>query len=291
MNRHLLALFGCLSLTIPVAADPGEPFLDDEAIKAAFETHLGELFQAGGLPTTSHLAGQLKKANATSLPLPAIAKPDSPPPANPVARARAATLILGHLFLCGKCEKYHANLAGGVLLSPDGLALTNYHVMDSREAVVFGAMTAGGQIYGIESVLASSKRDDLALVKLLDARDLPHVPLCRTLHSGEELFVISHPDGHFYTLSRGDLARKYLTPREHVPRLQITADFAKGSSGSGIFNARGELIGVAASTNSIYYNEKDGIKDNLQMVVKSGVPVEAILNLFQTAPTEKNSVP
>jgi len=27
------------------------------------------------------------------------------------------------------------------------------------------------------------------------------------------------------------------------------------------------------------------------MVVKSGVPVEAILNLFQTAPTEKNSVP
>src|SRR5690606_11379659 len=115
--------------------------------------------------------------------------------------------------------------------------------------VVFGAMSADGQVHPIDEILAASKADDIALVRLRGARDLPYVSITAKLPaSGEELFVISHPDGHFHTLTRGHLARKYLTARERAPRLQITADFAKGSSGSGIFNLRGELIGLAVST-------------------------------------------
>jgi serine protease Do len=284
MTFRPLVLIALWSLHAPVFADPAERFIDDAAIKADFETHLGTLFQAGGLPAASSLAGQLRKATAASVPVPTDAGPGSSAPPDPVARARNATLVLGHLYLCGKCDNYHGNVAGGVVISPDGLVLTNYHVMDSKEAVVFGAMTAGGQIFGIEKVLAASKRDDVALVKLLDAKDLPFVPLCPKISAGDELFVLSHPDGHFYTLTRGYLARKYLIPKEQIQRLQITADFAKGSSGSGIFNVKGELIGLATSTSSIYYTEKNGVKDNLQMVVKSGVPVESIMKLFSGAP-------
>jgi serine protease Do len=286
--RPLLRGFLCL-LALPgfpaaLSAGPAGRFIDDAAIKADFETHLGALFHAGGLPAASSLAEQLRKAATAPLPPPLQAGLESPAPDDAVDRARNATLVLGHLFLCGKCDKYHGNVAGGVVISPDGLVLTNYHVMDAKEAVVFGAMTLDGQIYGIAEVLAASKADDVALVKLLDARDLPCVPLRPTVEAGDELFVVSHPDGHFYTLTRGYLARKYLIPKQRVPRLQITADFAKGSSGSGIFNVRGELIGLATSTNSIYYTEKNGVKDNLQMVVKSGVPVESILKLFSKAP-------
>lgn len=262
-------------------ASASEPFIDDTAIKADFETHLGELFLAGGLPTASSLGEQLRSTATAPLALPPTDDPAPGTPSDPIERARRATLVLGHLYLCGKCDKYHGNVAGGVIISPDGLALTNYHVMDAPEAVVFGAMTSDGQIYGIEKVLAASKGDDVALVKLLDARDLPFVPLCPSTAPGDELFVMSHPDGHFFTLTKGYLARKYLTAKERIPRLQITADFAKGSSGSGIFNARGELVGLATSTNSIYYTEKEGVKDNLQMVIKSGVPVESIQKLFQ----------
>jgi hypothetical protein len=169
--------------------------------------------------------------------------------------AKEATLVLGHLYLCGKCDRHHGNLAGGVLISSDGLALTNYHVLDFREAVVFGAMTAAGEVYAIDEVLAASKSDDVALIRLRGAKDLAHLPLGTELKTGEALFVVSHPDGHFYTLTHGYLARRYLTPKERVPRLQITADFAKGSSGCGILNRRGELVGLVASTSSIYYNE------------------------------------
>jgi S1-C subfamily serine protease len=284
MTFRPLVLLVLWSLQASASADPSERFIDDAAIKADFETHLGTLFQAGGLPAASSLAEQLRKATAAPIPVPANAGPETGPSLDPVARARNATLVLGHLYLCGKCDNYHGNVAGGVIISPDGLVLTNYHVMDAKEAIVFGAMTAEGQIFGIERVLAASKRDDVALVKLLDAKDLPCVPLSPRISAGDELFVLSHPDGHFYTLTRGYLARKYLIPREQVQRLQITADFAKGSSGSGIFNVRGELIGLATSTNSIYYSEKNGVKDNLQMVVKSGVPVESIRQLFSGAP-------
>lgn len=276
--------FATAALALATVAAEDGAFIDDAAVKSSFETHLGELFQAGGLPVASGLVEQLREARTAPLDAAAFLaneKTDAPASApSPVERARAATLVLGHLYLCGKCDKYHGNLAGAVLLSADGLALTNYHVMEAKDAVVFGAMTSDGRIYGLESVLAASKRDDVALVRLHDAQALPHVPLCPGVSTGEELFVVSHPDGHFYTLSKGFLARKYLTAAERIPRLQITADFAKGSSGSGIFNVRGELVGLAASTNSIYYTEKEGIKDNLQMVVKSGVPMESILKLF-----------
>ena len=301
MATVLLAATVLVSPLLSSVAKGEDPFLDDAAIKAGFEEGLTRLFERGGLPTGATTVKQLREAEgkraATATPIaPAAAAspgalssgsaaPEAPGFPASVARARAATLVFGHLYLCGKCDKYHGNLAGGVLLSPDGLALTNHHVLDFREAIVFGAMTASGGVHAIEEVIAASKTDDLALVRLRGAADLPHVTLAPGLTTGEDLFVVSHPDGHFYSLTRGILARKYLTPKERAPRLQITADFAKGSSGCGIFDLRGDLAGLVTSTSSIYYHESEGRKDNLQMVVKSGIPVESIARLFQAPAT------
>lgn len=289
-----IPFFASTALVLVLAnLSQGDDFIDDAAVKANFESRLTQLYEQGGLPTGSTTAEQLREATRTgAAPLssapPLVAEAASPPDApgfgSAFASAKAATLVLGHLYLCGKCEKFHGNLAGGVLLSADGLALTNYHVLDFREALVFGAMTSSGQIHAIDQVLAASKVDDIALVRLRGATGLPHLNLQPRVETGDEVFVISHPDGHFYTLTRGYVARRYLTAKERIPRIQITADFAKGSSGSGIFNQRGDLVGLVTSTNSIYYNESEGKKDNLQMVVKSGVPVESILKLFQPTP-------
>lgn len=292
------ALFAGLCLAaslIPAVARGEEPFIDDAAIKAGFEEGLTKLFKGGGLPTGATTAKQLRAAEgklAAGLFAPTAGADGSGPAdkgdasGSAYVRARAATLVLGHLYLCGKCDQYHGSLSGGILISRDGLVLTNHHVLESREAIVFGAMTASGVVLAIDEVLAASKADDIALVRLRDARDLPHVALATPARTGDDVFVVSHPDGHFHTLTRGIVARKYLTPKSGVPRIQITADFAKGSSGCGIFNPRGDLVGVVTSTNSIYYTESEGTKDNLQMVVKSGVPVESIVKLFQASTTD-----
>jgi len=276
-----LALLAALVLLSGTAArgEAGEEFSDDARIKADFETRLGDLFKAGGIPTGSATLKQLHREGTGPIALPATPDPavtTAKPAAAIYDHARRATLILGHLYLCGKCDKYHANLAGGVLISADGLALTNYHVLDNREGIVFGAMTVDGRVFAIDEVLAASKKNDIALIRLRDAADLPHVTIRETVGTGDEVFVISHPDGFFHTFTKGYLSRKYLTPQGKVPRLQITADFAKGSSGAGIFNAAGELVGLATATNSIHYGKEEDSRRNLQMVIKSGVPISSI---------------
>ncbi len=276
-------LFVLTGVNIPPASSAAEEFITDAGIKASFEAKLSALFQAGGVPTATDTLKQLREEKRSNVTLPPVA---AVPPADDAAsygRARDASLVLGHLYLCGKCDKHHANLAGGVIISPDGLVLTNYHVLDFKEALVFGAMTAGGDVHVIDEVLAASKKDDIALVRLRNAKALPFVALQETVSTGDEVFVVSHPDGFFYTFTKGYLSRKYLTPKQQIPRLQITADFARGSSGSGIFNARGELVGIATSTNSIYYEQTEEKVDNLQMVIHSGVPVSSIKKLFAPA--------
>lgn len=273
------AVLSTLCGILPLRA---EEWIDDEALKTRFETQLGQLYQDGIQGSGPGLRKQLSRVAATELPLPRLSpSADRSGPAG-IASAREATLVLGHLYPCKECGQRHARLSGGVVVHPDGLVLTCYHVIDSSDALIFGAMTAAGELYPIEAVLAASKKDDLALVQLRGAKHLAAAPLAREgLQIGEELFVLSHPDGHFFSLTRGHLSRRYLSSKEGVPRLQLTADFAQGSSGCGIFNLQGELVGLAVSTSTIlYHGEKEEDRD-LQMVIKAGVPLESMRRLFK----------
>jgi serine protease Do len=268
---------GVLCLLAGTLTFASDDFVDDAKIKSDFESKLNALFQAGGAPKASETLRQLREERSGPVSLAPVA---DPPESDSHDLARSATLVFGHLYLCNKCSHYHGNFSGGVIISPDGLALTNFHVLDFRDAIVFGAMTADGHMYLIDEVIASSKADDYALVRLRDAANLPAVPLQPDVAQGDELFVISHPDGYFYSLTKGTLSRKYLTPKERVPRLQITADFARGSSGSGIFNLKGQLIGLVTTTNSIYYSKEEDHPENLQMVIHSAVPISSVMKLF-----------
>lgn len=263
-----------------VAEGVASDFVNDAKIKSDFESKLNALFQAGGAPKATETLRQLREESSGPVPL----APITSPAADAHKLARNATLVFGHLYLCDQCSHYHGNFSGGVIVSADGLALTNYHVLDFRDAIVFGAMTAEGTMYLIDDVVASSKADDYALVRLRDASGLPAVPLHADIEQGDELFVISHPDGYFYSLTKGILSRKYLTPNDQVPRLQITADFARGSSGSGIFNQKGQLIGLVTTTNSIYYDSDEIHPGNLQMVIHSAVPISSLMKIFPPSP-------
>ncbi|MEM9281632.1 MAG: serine protease [Verrucomicrobiota bacterium] len=190
--------------------------------------------------------------------------------------------MFGHLYLCGKCDRWHTNLAGGVILSSEGLVLTNYHVMNFPEARLFGAMTREGTTYLVESVVASSKENDLALVQLAEAIDLPTVSLADSASIGDQVTVISHPDSHFFLQTTGEIARFNLSQPHKYRRMQITADFARGSSGCGVFDSDGKLVGLVTATNSVYYTQEEEIQKDLQMVVKTCIPLESIEELLST---------
>lgn len=265
-------------------ADGFQSPINDREIKANFEKRLGTLRDQGKLASPAELATQLKKQKQLSVKLPAV-------PANNSKTSsiyqdnKKGILCFGNIYKCDRCDNWHSNIAGGFIISKDGLAVTNYHVMENKKAGGFGATTMSGEIYPVEKVVASSKKNDLAIVQL-SGKDFHPLPIAEGGTVGSDVTVISHPEGRFYTVSKGIISRYYSLrggDERGSHRMSITADFAKGSSGSPVFNQAGTVVGVVASTNSIYYNKSEGVERNLQMVIKSCIPSGAILELLTPA--------
>ena len=142
-------------------------------------------------------------------------------------------------------------------------------------------MDFSGKTYFASEVLAASKADDIALLKLEGATLTPLSLSQSTAPVGSSVHVISHPNGRYFTMTSGDISRYYLSRNTRSPRVAITADYAKGSSGAPVIDSKGSVVGVVSSTNSIYYNKVKSQDQNLQMVIKSCIPVGAIKSLIE----------
>ena len=270
-----------------LSSQAGEP-VDDSALKKRFESELSALLVGKELGNGEEIRKQLADASGshagrkTPILFENVANKE---PANSLfERLEKSTLLLGSLYKCGRCDKWHASTAGGVVLdSKNRIAVTNHHVIDNKEAAQFGAMSREGVLFPIEKILAASRKNDLALVRLGGDKSLPPaLPLAaKPARVSETIHIVSHPDGHYFSYTRGIVSRYYLQGRSRSERMQVTADYARGSSGCGVFDSQGYLVGLVASTNSIYYKETKDKETDLQMVIKSCVPVEKIHELLK----------
>ncbi len=157
------------------------------------------------------------------------------------------------------------------------IAVTNYHVVKNLNGSALGAMTTDGRVVAVAEILAADVENDVALIKLKGENFKP-LSLVTDAATGSEISIISHPSKRFYAMTDGIISRyfyKYINDNKY-PRMEVTADFAKGSSGAPVFNAAGNVVGIITSTQSIYYNKKNGHKENLQMVVHTCIPASAI---------------
>jgi len=132
----------------------------------------------------------------------------------------------------------------GFLVSSDGKLITNFHVIEKAASAV--AKAENGGLFPVEGVLASDPKNDLVLLKL-KAKDLPFLTLGKSenLEVGTRIAVIGSPLGLEGTLSEGIVsARRKASDMTGV--LQVTAAISRGSSGSPVMNAKGEVVGVAS---------------------------------------------
>jgi S1-C subfamily serine protease len=191
-------------------------------------------------------------------------------------------LVVGGLFKCNKCTRWHSTVAGGYVIDPAGIAVTCHHVITGTNAVTFVAMTRSGRVYPVREVLAGSAVNDLAIIQL-EGQGFTPLPLATDAPPGAPIYAISHPDHNFYSLTAGLVSRyaRLRKPAGTMTVMEITADFAKGSSGCPVFNECGAVVGTISSTHSVYYDTHDGKKDNLQMVFKRCVPTTALLELIR----------
>ncbi|MEM7699203.1 MAG: serine protease [Verrucomicrobiota bacterium] len=272
-----------IALALPTLAKAEEPFyVDDETLMNIFVESLGGIAESDNPQNVNRLIRELQQQSRFTE---EFVRPDpleeKLTPAEIYRRSLLSTVVIGNVYKCDQCDDWHEGHASGVIISSEGHVLTNYHVLNDADARAIGAMTHDGRLFEVESVLASSHKNDVALVKLKDASGLNPVPLGPTAPVGEPVTVLSHPDGHLFTLTTGHVARYYVTGRNRAKRLQITAPFAKGSSGSGVYDQCGNLIGLVAATRSIYYNETKKVQKNFQMVVNICVPAESIAELLE----------
>lgn len=128
----------------------------------------------------------------------------------------------------------------GTIVSPEGLILTNNHVIRRASGGVVNVRTTQGDRY-TGQVIATDPQNDLALIRLNTSDRLPTIPLSRaeTIQVGQRVFAIGSPFGLSGTLTTGILSR--------IGRngdLQTDAALNPGNSGGPLLNSRGELIGV-----------------------------------------------
>ncbi len=275
-SATILVFLSCF----PVLAAIAEfKYWNDSKMRSHFQKELEKLMDANQSASLSELKRQLTQEHR-KFELKGLSRVhDSPEKL--YHEVSKSVLAVGRLYNCGKCSKWHVSSASGFAIGENGVIVTNYHVLEKGGQQIPGVMNYEGKVFAIEKVLAANREDDLVVLKLENAKLVP-LPLGKPAEVGSEVWVISHPDGQMYLMTGGLVSRYNLMPvgSQNGRRMAITADYAKGSSGAPVLNHKGEVVGVVASTTSIYYDEAGGRKQNLQMVVKNCIPVQALRELI-----------
>jgi serine protease Do len=141
----------------------------------------------------------------------------------------------------------------GFIISPDGIILTNAHVV--RDADEVTVKLQDRREYRAK-VLGSDPRTDVAVLKV-DGKNLPTVPLgsTRNLQVGEWVIAIGSPYGLESTVTAGVVSAKGRSlDGGGVQFIQTDVAVNPGNSGGPLFNTRGEVVGI----NSQIYSQSGG---------------------------------
>lgn len=152
------------------------------------------------------------------------ATPDSHPPPR------------GHAFLTGQ--------GAGFFISPDGYAVTNFHVVDRAETVE--VTLNDGHVFTAR-VIGADERSDIAVVKVDGAGTLPYVSFADTTpRIGDWVIAVGNPFGLGGTVTAGIVSARDrdIGAGPYDDFLQIDAAVNRGNSGGPTFDTDGNVVGV-----------------------------------------------
>jgi serine protease DegQ len=171
------------------------------------------------------------------------------------------------------------SLGSGVIVSPDGYILTNYHVVEAADEI--DVVLADGRKSSAKLV-GTDPETDLAVIKI-SMKDLPAIVLGNVDQAkvGDVVLAIGNPFGVGQTVTMGiisALGRNNLHINHFENFIQTDAAINFGNSGGALIDTNGNLLGI----NSAIYSQTGGsvgigfaipvstAKTVMESIIKSG---------------------
>ena len=144
--------------------------------------------------------------------------------------------------------KQEEKSGSGVIISPDGEIITNFHVVSYAESIL--VTTHSGHVFKAE-VAGTDSLHDIALIRI-GGRNLPFLEFGNSdsLRVGESVIAIGNPYKLGFTVTGGIISAKNRDLRvmgnETRAYIQTDVPINTGNSGSPLLNAHGQLMGIMA---------------------------------------------
>jgi serine protease Do len=181
--------------------------------------------------------------------------PPAPPVPSPAMSAAAESIYaaarpgLLQIRTLVEAAGRQSSIGSGFLVSADGLAVTNYHVvsqyaLEPKTYRLEFARPDGTQ--GALKLLAIDVANDVAIVKL-DGADLPYLDfdkaaLADTSHRGERLYAMGNPLDLGFTIVEGTY--NGFVEKSYNPRIHFTGAINPGMSGGPAVTGAGNVAGI-----------------------------------------------
>lgn len=263
------------TLVVALLLGPGlpafaeSPVFDDDELAHGFVRGLAAVATADGVLTGERALAEAARHVGRGVEL------TRRPGETPVSSGRRplydavvpAVVAVSSIHTCERCSDWHlGGMGSGWILSPDGLVVTNHHVIERDKGHRLGIMTSDGEVYAVTDVVADDPVGDAVVLRVdTRGRRLPFLALGSPPPCGTPVRVVSHPVGRFWCLTEGVVSRFH---RQSPAKgdlavegagqpagggskpvwMSITADYTVGSSGGPVFDERGAVIGMVSRT-------------------------------------------
>jgi hypothetical protein len=262
-KRIISALLGFQIVALAAALGAGPRLvIDDDAYCEKVADNCSKMLKQGKLRSLSAIRREVHtKGHVLKLAPPSQLKV-SPPEL--YDRLRESTLAVGSYYKCPDCGQWHFNGSAGFVVSQDGVVCTCCHVAveedeDVKESYLVAA-DSNARVFPVESVLAADTESDTCFLQIAGSGMKP-LPLRDNTRAGERVYCLSHPGGYYFMFSEGIVARLNRKRNEvydaqgqtnglmtrPILFLNVTAEFAPGSSGGPVVDEAANVVGQVAS--------------------------------------------
>jgi hypothetical protein len=209
-------------------------------------------------------------------------------PAMVFARVSSSVLVVKATVSLGTAPQGTAQ--GSAVVVGKGVAVTNFHVVkrSTRVTVTQGATTVEAKL------MTFDEKRDLALLSFdgLERRPIA-VATARALKVGDRVYAIGAPHSLELTLSDGLVSALREDAKGGAPTIQTTAPISPGSSGGGLFDGHGRLVGITTfqskdGQNLNFANPAEWVSDLLQGKMASVAADAGAAPMFTVASRPKD---